>query len=84
MRLFSNYLTSVNEHPDELLSKLEKYSPIFIGNHQDPVIFRKTIFRANTGIFGGAICVDNPNFAFENRDVITYTRTAFRPYVILW
>ena len=82
-RLFSNYLTSVNEHPDALMSQLEKFSPIFIGNSLEPVIIRKSNFTQNIGLFGGAICVDNPDFQFDNANLVTYTRTAFRPYVIL-
>ena len=84
MRLFSNYLTSVKEHPDELLSQLEKISPIVITNNLDPVIFRETIFSNNTGIFGGVICVDNPDFTYDNANLVTYTEKAFRPFVILW
>ena len=61
-RLFSNYLTSVNEHPDAMMSQLEKYSPIFIGNSIEPVIIRKSNFTQNIGLFGGAISVDNPDF----------------------
>ena len=84
VRLFSNFLTSVKEHPDELLAQLEKYSPIYISNGRDPVIFRETVFANNTGIFGGAICVDNPDFAFDDAATVTYNSAAFRPYVILW
>ena len=85
VRLFSNYLTSVKEHPDELLSQLEKYSPIFVSNARSPMIFKETIFANNTGIFGGAICVDNPDFRYENKDEqLFYTLQTFRPYVVLW
>lgn len=65
LRFFTDYLSSFHEQPSHEISQVEKYSPIFIQNNEGPMIFINNNFLNNTGIFGGAISIDTPNFQSE-------------------
>ena len=83
-RLFSDYLTSLNEQPVEELSQLEKHSPIFISYHENPVVFDNNVFEQNVGLFGGAISFDTPNYANSNFEgASVYANKLYRPFIII-
>ena len=82
-RLFSDFLSSFKDHPDQLLVQMERQSAIYIAKPEKPVIFRNNTFSDNLGIFGGAIFVDSPNLQVNKAYESLYASPNLRPVVIV-
>lgn len=67
-RLFSDYFSSLIEQPSHILNQLERHSPIYVAYQRNPVLIIDNNFSENTGLFGGAIAIESPNFVDDATD----------------